>query len=199
VAGPRRTASGRLQLPPRVELAGHAMFVLRSCVGFMMFHLAFWFRTQDSGTFWFGVAVGLSALGTMAGNAVGPRLRSRVSEERMIAGALAVPAVVGLVAALLGGRPAGIALAVALNTAAAVARLGFESLVQRESTGENRGLLFARLETRFQLGWVAAATLPVLLRPPGWLGFALVGVVTAATFVSFRRGPVGGPATVRRR
>ena len=48
------------------------MLMLRAGVGFVFFLLAFWLRTQTAGTAWFGVAVGLSALGTMAGNAVAP-------------------------------------------------------------------------------------------------------------------------------
>ena len=54
-----------------------AMLILRAAVGFMFFHLAFWFRGADDGTCLLGVAVGLSSLGTMVGNAVAPRLRRR--------------------------------------------------------------------------------------------------------------------------
>ena len=34
-----------------------AMTVLRGCVGFTFFHLAFWLRSQDQGTLWFGAVV----------------------------------------------------------------------------------------------------------------------------------------------
>ena len=71
-----------------LQLAAVAMLVLRASVGFMFFLLAFWLRTQTAGTAWFAVAVGLSALGTMAGNAISPRLRRAVREETMLAGAL---------------------------------------------------------------------------------------------------------------
>src|SRR5215211_277209 len=74
----------------RLQLAAVAMMTLRALVGFVFFHLAFWLRTQDAGTAWFAVAVAMSALGTMAGNAIAPSVRSRVREELMIAGSLAL-------------------------------------------------------------------------------------------------------------
>jgi hypothetical protein len=121
--------------------------MLRASVGFTFFLLAFWLRTQTAGTAWFGAAVGLSALGSMAGNAISPRLRGVTSEETMLAGSLALTAVAGIVAALFGGVGAGVGLAVAVNFAAAVGRLAFESIVQRDAPSANRGRAFAKFET----------------------------------------------------
>ena len=39
---------------------------------------------------------------------------------------------------------------------------------------------FAQFETRFQLGWVAAGIVPVLIHLPGRFGFVLVGMVALA-------------------
>ncbi|MEJ7800314.1 MAG: hypothetical protein WKF60_07330, partial [Ilumatobacter sp.] len=47
---------------------------------------------------------------------------------------------------------------------------------------------FARFETRFQLAWVVAAALPVLLEIPGSVGFHLVGVVCAAALLNYLAG-----------
>ena len=67
----------------RAPAGGVAMVVLRAAVGFMFFLLAFWLRTQTAGAAWFGVAVGLSALGSMAGNAISPRAaRARCARSR---------------------------------------------------------------------------------------------------------------------
>ena len=103
-----------------LQLAAVAMLLLRCCVGFVLFHLAFSFRTQDAGTLWFGLAVGLSSLGAMAGNALGPRLRSSLHEDNMIVVALVLPTVVGIGGAIIGGKLAGVVLAVVVNFGAAL-------------------------------------------------------------------------------
>jgi hypothetical protein len=171
-----------------LQLAWVAMLILRACAGFMLFHLAFWFRGQANEKQLLGLAIGLSSLGTMGGNAIAPRLRRAIHEERMITLALALPAVAGLIGAVLGGPRAGIAVAVVVNFAAAIGRLSFESIVQRDGPATNRGQAFARFETRFQLGWVVAAVLPVLIEMPGSVGFLLVGVVCAAAVVNYVAG-----------
>jgi hypothetical protein len=171
-----------------LQLAAVAMLLLRATVGFVFFLLAFWLRDQTAGTAWFGVAIALSALGTMAGNAIGPGLRRKLREETMLLGALALSAVAGLIAALLGGVAAGVLLAGVVNLSAALGRLAFESIVQRDAPQANRGRAFARFETRFQLGWAVAGLIPVVVDIPGPIGFLLVGVVCAAAFVNYAAG-----------
>jgi hypothetical protein len=171
-----------------LQLAWVAMLILRAAAGFMLFHLAFFFRGQTDEKVLLAAAVGLSSAGTMTGNALAPRLRRTLHEERMITLALALPAVAGLVAALLGGTRAGIAVAVVVSFSAAIGRLSFESIVQRDGPETNRGQAFARFETRFQLGWVVAAVLPVLLEIPGSVGYLLVGVVAAAAVFNYVAG-----------
>jgi len=168
-----------------LQLGWVALLILRAAAGFMLFHLAFWFRTQEDGKLLLGFAIAMSSLGTMAGNAVAPSLRRTLHEERMIALALGLPAVAGIVAAIVGGNAAGIAVAAVVSFSSAIARLSFESIVQRDGPEANRGQAFATFETRFQLGWVIAAVLPVLLDMPGAVGFLLVGVVTGAAFVNY--------------
>jgi hypothetical protein len=171
-----------------LQLAWVAMLILRGASGFMLFHLAFLFRGETDDKALLGAAIGLSSLGTMFGNAIAPRLRRKIHEERMITLALGLPALAGLVAALLGGSAAGIAVAVVVNFAAAIGRLSFESIVQRDGPATNRGQAFARFETRFQLGWVIAAVLPVVLEIPGSVGFLLVGSVCAAAVMNYVAG-----------
>ena len=182
-----------------LQLAWVAMLILRATAGFMLFHLAFAFRGEPNEMTLIGAAVALSSLGTMVGNAIAPRLRRTLHEERMITVALVLPAVAGLGAAVVGGAALGIAVAVVVNFAAALCRLSFESIVQRDGPATNRGQAFARFETRFQLGWVIAAVLPVMLEMPGSVGYLLVGAVTAAAVVNYRAGLAAGPAAVTRR
>jgi hypothetical protein len=181
-------------LPAALMRGARVMTLLRCLVGFMLFHLAFWFRSQGVATVWFGVAVGLASLGTMIGNAIAPRARRTLREEHMLVAALVLPAGGGLIGAVFGGLWAGIAVVAVVNFAAAIARLAFESIVQRDAPGVNRGQVFARFETRFQLAWVAAATVPVLLPIPGAIGFMLVGLVAIAGLIDYKTGI--GPADV---
>ena len=79
----------------------------------------------------------------------------------------------------------GVVLAATVNFAAATGRLAFESLVQQTTPHANRGQTFARFETRFQLGWVVAGVVPVMLNVPGRLGFLIVAIIAAVAL-----GPV---------
>jgi hypothetical protein len=178
-----------------IVLAASAMALLRAVVGFLTFQIAFWFRNEGAPTWWFGVVLVLSAVGTLGGNAIGPIVRQQFREERMLTVALGLTAVAGIVTALLAGRTTAALLSGVVGFSAAVARLAFDSIVQRDAPDANRGRAFARFETRFQLGWVAAAFLPVVIPIPGWAGFAIVGVVAGFAMVSY----VGGARYLRQR
>ena len=183
------SAASREALTTSLQLAWVAMLILRAAAGFMLFHLAFLFRgAADGGKVLLGAAIGFSSVGIMIGNALAPSLRRSLHEERMIMLALALPAAAGLAAAAVGGNRAGIAVAMVVNFAAAICRLSFESIVQRDGPVANRGQAFARFETRFQFGWVVAAVIPVVLETPGSVGYLLVGVVSLAAVVNYVAG-----------
>ncbi|MGD9996542.1 MAG: MFS transporter [Ilumatobacteraceae bacterium] len=173
---------------PGVILAASAMLMSRATVGFTFFHLFFWFRKQDAGLVWFGLSIGVASVLTMAGNAIAPALRSRVREETMLFGALVLVGITGLGTAVLGGVVGGMLLAGSVNFAAAVGRLAFESIVQSDAPDANRGRAFAQFETKFQLGWVAAGVIPVLLTPPGRVGCLVVGLMAAAAGATYFAG-----------
>ena len=181
-----------------IQLGAIAMTVLRASVGFTFFHLAFWLRDQDQGTLWFAAVVGVSALAAMVGNAIAPRLRTRVREESMLSAALLVCAGAGLLVAVLGGPLGAVVLAAVLNLMAALGRLSFESIVQRDAPDANQGRAFAVFETRFQLAWALGAFVAVALQLPGEIGFLVVAVVAAAASV-WMLGGVRGGRTVSRR
>jgi hypothetical protein len=183
------SAASREALTPSVQLAWAAMLILRAASGFMLFLLAFEFRGRDEGgNVLLGAAILLTSLGTVAGNAVAPSIRRSLHEERMIGLSLGLPALAGLAAAATGGDRAGIALAFVVGFSAALCRLSFESIVQRDGPAANRGQAFARFETQFQFGWVVAAVLPVLLPMPGRVGYLMVGAVMLAAVVSYATG-----------
>ena len=178
-----------------IVLAASAMALLRAIVGFLTFQIAFWFRNEGAPTLWFGVVLVFSAVGTLAGNAIGPVVRRQFREERMLTVALGLTAVAGIGTALLAGRSIAALLSAVVGFSAALARLAFDSIVQRDAPDANRGRAFARFETRFQLGWVVAAFLPVVIPIPGWAGFAIVGVAAAFGMVSY----IGGARYLRQR
>jgi len=186
-----------------IQLGAIAMTVLRGLVGFTFFHLAFWLRSQDQGTIWFAAVVGVSALASMVGNAVASMLRARVREETMLTVALLVCAGAGLGVSVLGGPLGAVVLAAVLNLMAALGRLNFESIVQRDAPGANRGRAFAVFETRFQLSWAVGAFVAVALQVSGTIGFLIVGVVAVAASIHVlgrsRSGGAGDQRVSRRR
>jgi len=178
---------------PSLRVASIAMTVLRANVGFTFFHLAFWLRTFDNGTALFGASIAVSALATMVGNGVAPRVRSMVREETMLTVSLGISAAGGIGLAVLGTPVAGIALAGIVGFAAALGRLAFESIVQRDAPEANQGRAFARFETRFQFAWAAAAFVAVAIQAPGALGLLLVGLTAAGTMAYLRFRDVLAP------
>jgi hypothetical protein len=92
---------------------------------------------------------------------------------------------VGTVAAAAGG--------LAMGAGIAAARLGFESLVQREVPAAARGTAITRAETTFQLAWVAAPSSPSPspCRPPRPCSPPALACLVAASHLH-RRPPAPG-------
>lgn len=168
---------------PSVLSGAIVMILLRGGVGFVLFLIAFFLKQEDASTGWFGVALSLAAIGTVVGNALAPRVRRHASEEIMLISALMLSAVAAGAAALVGGIPALVGLAFAVNLAGSLGRLGFESMLQRDAPQANRGRAFATFETRFQLSWAAAGLIPVVIAISDRLGALIVGVACAGGVV----------------
>ena len=182
-----------------IVLASAAMMTIRGVIGFLTFHLLFWIR-EDYGLAQFGLAAGASTLGAMAGNVVAPRLRQALREETMLTIALAVIAGAGVTAAITGGLGTAIIVAFVANFAAAISRLAFDSIAQRDAPDANQGRAFARYETRFQLSWVLAGLPPVFFTLPGQVGFMVVGIAggfgAASYLIGSRAVQAGKPLPV---
>jgi Major Facilitator Superfamily len=158
------TAEERLELAaPSIVFSGTAMAVMRGCVGFLTFQLAFLLKGAGQPAWFFGVVLAMSALGGFLGVIMTPLLRRRLKEETILASALVGPAIVALFAARDGGRVGSCAIAFAIAVGASSGRIAFDSLLQRDGPEHLRGRAFARFETRFQLAWCAGALIPVAL------------------------------------
>jgi len=162
---------------PGIVRAATSMAVLRGTVGFLAFHIAFSFRRDGVANAWLGLAVAGSAVGSLVGSFLAPRLRAVLREESIVLGALVGVAATGIVVWLSSGVAMAAVLALVVAFAATVARLAFDSLVQRDNGDAVQGRAFARFEACFQLVWVVGAVSPVLIpfsRPVGGLVVALL-------------------------
>jgi MFS family permease len=176
---------------PSIQLAGSAMAVLRSSVGFLAFFTAFALKDD---LFGLGVALVAGAVGGFLGVVVAPLVRKSVSEEVIVATSLVVPAVLTLFGALLGGTLGFMLAAFAVATGAAAGRVGFDSLLQRDGPDAVRGRSFARFETRFQLVWVIGGLFGLI--PVGAkFGLFVLSVVLLCAAASY----VGALRSARRR
>ncbi len=192
--------------------AASVVAIMRGIVGFVSFLLAFELRGGGDGVnidqpgaaigamtalgrgrevvfetpteIWrFGLVIAAAGIGALIGAKAAPGLRKTIGEERMVFGALTLTLVVAAFAAWIGSALfSAVILALAVATSAAVAKLAFDSLVQRDAPAANYGRSFARFEARFQVSWVAGAFLPVVINLDARVGYIIivaVGVLSA--------------------
>lgn len=167
-----------------VLLAAAGMGLLRGIVGFLTLYFAFHFRESDQLAA-FGIVAAVSVAGTLLGSVGAPRLRQVWPEERMLISVLVLTVGTGVLALLIGGVLGAALLGGVVGVAATAGKLAFDSIVQRDAPDANRGRLFAKFETRFQLIWVLGAMLglvPVDLRL-AYLAVALVSGFAAFSYV----------------
>jgi hypothetical protein len=181
-------------LPPSaagVTLAATVIAILRGSAGFLTFLLAFQLRREHASLLWYGLALVATAVGSMAGSLIVPRLRRKLSEPAILVAASMGVAVVAAAAALAGGEDGiEVLLALAMGLAFATAKPSFDALVQRYVPRAAQGKAFARFETRFQLLWVFGALLPsvtVIPFVPGDIVIAAVAAIAMVSYVTSRR------------
>jgi MFS family permease len=183
----RRAA--RLTRPPsRVRLARTASAAVRAVGGFSLFLLAFELRRQGVGGAGLGLLLAGVGIGAVAGAFLLPQAARLLQVEGLVGAGLVAS---GLTALLLAGRVgvASAALAgLAMGGGVAAARLGFESLVQREVPPAGRGTAITRAETTFQLAWVAGAVVPVAIALPTGPSLVAAGVACLAAASAYAAG-----------
>ena len=170
---------------PSILLAGSAMAVIRIAVGVIVFLSAFSFKDDKIEL---GIVLGAYAVGGFVGNLIAPVARRHVREEVMLVTCLLGSATFVLLGALTGGGVGGAALAaIAVATATAAGRVGFDSLLQRDGPDAVRGRAFARFETRFQVAWVVGALFGIIPFGEG-VGLLVLGLVLLAAGLSYLAG-----------
>lgn len=169
-----------------IVLASSAMGLIRGMVGFLTFLLLFDLR--ESPTWHMGVVLGFTGLGMLLGSLAAPVLRRSMPEERILLAALGATVAVGLVATRLGDLVGAATMAATVAVVATCAKLGFDSLVQRDAPDANRGRSFARFEVRFQLVWVIGAVIPVVTSIPLRIGFLIIAGTAGFALFSYLAG-----------
>jgi hypothetical protein len=157
-----------------IQLAGAAMALLRGCVGFLTMLIAFDFRGGDKAAWQFGLVAGVSVLAGLIGAVLAPRLKAITTEETILTTSLGL-VVSGAFAALFINEVTGACIVgAAVGFAAALGKLAFDSILQRDAPDANRGRSFARFETRFQIFYVVGSLIPVAFHVGAKLGFAFL-------------------------
>lgn len=180
-----------------IVMAASAMAVMRGMTGFTLFLIAFWLRTDDAPTAWFGAMIVASSVGQLTGAITAPIMRRTIREEFLLGGVMGVASIVALLVAFPNDRVSVLFFAATIGLAAGLGKLSFDAIVQRDAPDANQGRSFARFETRFQLTWVLGAIVPVVA-PNGILPLraGLIILSIAAGSASFLY--LGGLAAIRR-
>jgi hypothetical protein len=202
----RRTESERLGAKAgarsvAVRQASLAAAGMRLLVGFLVFDLAFAFRRENFGSLGLGLLVGSATLGGLFGALVAPRLRRVLKEEGIVALALVVAGVTGLVVGHFFSPISAGVLVFAVGITSGALKVAFDAIVQRETPEGGRGWAFARFESFLQLAWVLGALIPLLIPLSSGVGATSVGVAANALALVYllgrhrvRSGSIRSPA-----
>jgi len=180
-----RRVLGLALYPSAVLAAISAMTVARAAVGFVTFFLAFGLRRAHAGTWWFGLLIAMTGIGSLAGAAIVPRLRRRLSERQIITSALLAIAAGATVAALIDHLWAQALLTLVVGIGPTSAKTALDSIVQRHVPPALLGRAFGRIETRLQLAWVLAALVAVVIPFPLQAGDIVVAALCLLAAVSY--------------
>ena len=172
---------------PVVREAMQGNAVLRAFSGYMVFFLAFYLRSGHFGVSHnvaLGALVAAAAAGGLAAMAIGSLIRARAPQFILFAMLIVAP-VVTAACAWFFSLTAAIAVAFTAATAAGLAKLALDSIVQREIGEEIRSSTFAVSETLNQVANVAGSLAGVLVSilNNGQAGLAIAAAWLTAALV----------------
>jgi hypothetical protein len=174
---------------PLVRQAVMATAGIRCLVGFVVTHLAFALRRENPNSLDLGFLIGSALLGGLVGALVAPRARRVLSESGIIAASLVVAGSSGLLVGRWFSLFSAALLVFVFGVTSGVAKVAFDSLIQRELPEGARGWAFARSELVFQLTWVGGAMIPLIIPLPPGPGVFVTGIaaqVLALVYITGR-------------
>ena len=188
-------APRRRQVGPRGRvraLTGPAIGAIgmRAAGGFLLFLLAFSLKQGNAPRYWFAVLAASGVAGGFLADLIAPTVPTETREEAVVIASVTAAGVGALLAFEIYGLPLLVLYAVVAGGASELARLAFQSLMQRHAPKGALGRVFVRYEALFQVSWVAGAFVPALLPIPFRMGIlALAGFygVLAAAYVERAR------------
>ena len=172
---------------PTLVVSSTGMIAIRAAVGFFMFVLAFALRTESEPAWVYGAAVVAYGFGCVWGNISAAPLHRRFSDSRLIAVAIACPAVPAVFGILGVSRPLLLTIAAFIGFSTTLGRQGFDSQLQRYAPAPVRGRVASRYETGFQLAWVAGAVLATTTSLPPQATMAVLAAFYLPALATFLR------------
>ncbi|MFP5487087.1 MAG: MFS transporter, partial [Acidimicrobiia bacterium] len=173
---------------PDVGGAVDDMMALRAAVGFAVFQFGFSLRAEGEPAWVFGLVIAANGLGGFVGTIVSPMLRRHLTERTMFTAALVGAAAAMTISAFASRGATLIGAVFVLGLSASIGRRALDATIQRQAPHARRGQVYAGLETRLELAWVAAACLAVALRVATSIGIlSLAAFLVLVTVVHVRR------------
>jgi hypothetical protein len=174
----------------KVDISGAVwdMMALRAAVGYAMFHFGFSLREGNESPWLLGIVIVANSVGGFLGTVIAPAIRARAPEQTMFTWSL-LAAAAAMVACGLGYTSVTLIGAVfVLGLAASVGRRALDATIQTHAPHARRGRVYASLETRLELAWVAAGCVAVASRLDTWVGvLALAGFLVVMAAEHIRR------------
>jgi len=171
-----------------VVLGLTASATVRLTAGFLLFLIAFGLRRSHAPLWWYGLAFAGSGAGSLLGLYLVRRLRRHLSEQRLLASALALIVAGAVGAAYFGTIAAQAGLAFVAGVAGAISQPSFDALTQRRIPPKEQGRVFARFAVRQQVAWVLGALIPVAIAMPFAVGDAIIAMIAGTCLFGYLAG-----------
>jgi len=149
--------------------------------------------------YWFAVLAGSGVVGGFLADLIAPSLPTQTREEAVVIASVTAAGVSALLAFEIFGLPLLMVYALVAGGAGELARLAFQSLMQRHAPPGALGRVFVRYEAIFQVAWVAGAFVPVILNIPFRTGILILATFYGALAAAYierarrRRRSLPGP------